>query len=60
MERPGTGWSDSHRYASVSDWVADVAQVADALDVERLGVVGLSGGGHMLWRAAHWPRWSLG
>jgi pimeloyl-ACP methyl ester carboxylesterase len=45
IERPGTGWSDSHRYAAVSDWVADIAQVADTLDVERLGVVGLSGGG---------------
>ena len=45
VERPGTGWSDSHRYGSVSEWVADMAQVADALDVERLGVVGLSGGG---------------
>jgi pimeloyl-ACP methyl ester carboxylesterase len=45
LERPGTGWSDSHRYRAVSDWVADVSQVADALGVERLGVVGLSGGG---------------
>ena len=45
VERPGTGLSDSHRYAAVSDWVADMAQVADALDAERLGIVGLSGGG---------------
>jgi pimeloyl-ACP methyl ester carboxylesterase len=45
VERPGTGLSDSHRYSAVTDWVADIAQVADALDAERLGVVGLSGGG---------------
>ena len=45
VERPGTGLSDSHRYAAVTDWVPDMAQVADALDAERLGVVGLSGGG---------------
>ena len=45
VERPGTGLSDSHRYSAVTDWVADIAQVADALDAERLGIVGLSGGG---------------
>ena len=45
IERPGTGLSDSHRYTSVSEWVADMAQVADALDAEQLGVVGMSGGG---------------
>jgi pimeloyl-ACP methyl ester carboxylesterase len=45
VERPGTGLSDAHRYSAVADWVADIAQVADALDAERLGVVGLSGGG---------------
>ena len=45
VERPGTGLSDSYRYSAVTDWVADMAQVADALEAERLGVVGLSGGG---------------
>lgn len=45
VERPGTGLSDSHRYTSVSEWVADMAQVADALDAKKLGVVGMSGGG---------------
>src|SRR5262245_51960085 len=43
--RPGTGLSDPHPYAAVADWAADVAHVADALGAERLGVVGLSGGG---------------
>jgi pimeloyl-ACP methyl ester carboxylesterase len=45
VERPGTGLSDAYRYSAVSDWVPDMAQVADALDAEQLGVVGLSGGG---------------
>jgi pimeloyl-ACP methyl ester carboxylesterase len=45
VERPGTGLSDRHRYAAVVDWVADMAELADALGAERLGVVGLSGGG---------------
>jgi len=45
VEQPGTWLSDAHRYPAVFDWVADMAQVADALEVERLGIVGLSGGG---------------
>src|SRR6201998_2722994 len=45
VERPGTGLSDSHRYSAVTDWVADMAQGGGVLDAERLGVVGLSGGG---------------
>ena len=36
---------NSHRYSAVTDWAADMAQVADELDAERLGIVGLSGGG---------------
>ena len=43
--RPGTGLSDAHPYEAMADWAADVAHVADALGAERLGVVGLSGGG---------------
>jgi pimeloyl-ACP methyl ester carboxylesterase len=44
VERPGSGLSDRHRYAAVVDWVADMAELADALGAERIGVVGLSGG----------------
>ncbi len=44
VERPGTGLSDSHRYAAVTDWGADMAQVTDALDAERLGIVGTGSG----------------
>jgi pimeloyl-ACP methyl ester carboxylesterase len=43
--RPGSGLSDPHPYESVADWARDVTHVADALGAERLGVVGLSGGG---------------
>ena len=43
--RPGTGLSDPHPYEAMADWATDVAHVADALGAERLGVVGLSGGG---------------
>ncbi|MFY9919180.1 MAG: alpha/beta hydrolase, partial [Mycobacterium sp.] len=43
--RPGSGLSDPHPYAAVADWATDVLHVADSLGAERLGVVGLSGGG---------------
>jgi pimeloyl-ACP methyl ester carboxylesterase len=45
VERPGSGLSDSHPYTAVADWATDMVEVADALGAERLGVVGLSGGG---------------
>lgn len=45
VERPGSGLSAPHAYAAVADWATDIAHVADALGADRLGVVGLSGGG---------------
>ena len=45
LGRPGSGLSDPHPYVSVAEWATDVAHVVDALGAERLGVVGLSGGG---------------
>lgn len=45
VERPGAGLSDPHAYKAVGDWATDIAHVADAIGAERLGVVGLSGGG---------------
>lgn len=45
VERPGAGLSDPHPYRSVADWATDMGHVADALGAERLGAVGLSGGG---------------
>jgi pimeloyl-ACP methyl ester carboxylesterase len=45
VERPGSGLSAPHAYAALADWATDIAHVADALGADRLGVVGLSGGG---------------
>ena len=45
VERPGSGLSDPHPYESMADWATDVAHVADSLGAQRLGIVGLSGGG---------------
>lgn len=45
VERPGTQLSDPHRYESIAQWATDMAFVADTLGAQRLGVVGLSGGG---------------
>ena len=45
VERAGSGLSDRHTYSKVADWATDMADVADALGAEQLGLVGLSGGG---------------
>jgi pimeloyl-ACP methyl ester carboxylesterase len=45
IERAGSGLSDPHCYDKIADWATDMAHVADALGADRLGVVGLSGGG---------------
>ena len=45
VERPGSGLSDPHPYDNIAEFAADMACVGDALGAERLGVVGLSGGG---------------
>jgi pimeloyl-ACP methyl ester carboxylesterase len=44
-DRPGYGGSDPRQGRSVADAAQDVKAVADALGVERFGVVGRSGGG---------------
>lgn len=44
-DRPGFGESSFQPGRTLSAWCGDVAQLADQLDVERLAVVGLSGGG---------------
>lgn len=44
-DRPGMGHSDPHRRRTILDWSGDVAQVADALGLERFAVQGISGGG---------------
>lgn len=43
--RPGLGHSDPQPDRTLLDWPADVDAMADALNVERFGVVGVSAGG---------------
>lgn len=45
VDRPGFGRSDFKRGRKLLDWVDDVAELADALGIQRFGVAGLSGGG---------------
>ncbi|HSR24476.1 MAG TPA: alpha/beta hydrolase [Candidatus Eisenbacteria bacterium] len=44
-DRPGYGLSDPLPGRTLLDWPADVAELADALGLERFGVTSLSGGG---------------
>ncbi len=44
-ERPGYGLSDPHPNRRLLDWPEDIRQLADALTLEKFGVVGVSGGG---------------
>ncbi len=53
LERPGVGLSTPHRYRRVLDWSGDVVHAADALDADRFGLVGLSGGGPYVLAVAH-------
>lgn len=55
VERAGSGLSDRHRYERIGDWAADMAHVADLLGAEKLGVVGLSGGGPFALACAGMP-----
>ena len=45
LDRPGMGLSTFLPRRKIADWPADVAAVADALGLQRFGVVGWSGGG---------------
>ena len=52
-DRPGYGASTRHEGRSVADCAGDIAAVCDALEIGRLGVWGISGGGpHALAAAA--------
>ena len=44
-ERPGYGLSDFHPRRSLLDWPDDVTALAEALELERFAVLGVSGGG---------------
>lgn len=45
IDRPGIGSSTPHLYDSVLDWTPDLELLADTLGLERVRVIGLSGGG---------------
>ena len=44
-DRPGYGRSDPKPDRTVLDWADDVAQLADALEIDKFAVLGASGGG---------------
>jgi pimeloyl-ACP methyl ester carboxylesterase len=45
IDRPGIGSSTPHLYPDIADWTADLSILLDALAVDTLRLVGLSGGG---------------
>ncbi len=53
VERPGVGESTPHLFEAVVDFALDIEQLADALDLERFAVAGLSGGGPYALACAH-------
>ncbi|CCW09955.1 alpha/beta fold hydrolase [Rhodococcus sp. EsD8] len=53
LDRPGIGSSSPHRYENVLAFADDLRIVADTLGVDRMAVVGLSGGGPYTLAAAH-------
>ncbi|WP_148616038.1 alpha/beta fold hydrolase [Nocardioides rubriscoriae] len=45
IDRPGIGSSTAHLYRDIYDWTGDLELLLDALGVDTVHVVGLSGGG---------------
>jgi pimeloyl-ACP methyl ester carboxylesterase len=45
IDRPGYGLSDFKPQRRIIDWANDVAELADALRVDRFSILGVSGGG---------------
>jgi pimeloyl-ACP methyl ester carboxylesterase len=45
LDRPGIGSSTPHLYENILDWTGDLVELCDVLDIEKLHVIGLSGGG---------------
>jgi pimeloyl-ACP methyl ester carboxylesterase len=45
VDRPGIGRSDPSPGRALLDWPADVAALADVLDLDRFSILGVSGGG---------------
>lgn len=53
VHRPGFGASDPSPGRTLTDWPADVEQLADALGMERFAVLGVSAGGPYAAACAH-------
>ena len=53
VERPGIGSSTPHAYGAVVEFARDIDHLTRALDVDRFGLVGLSGGGPYALACAH-------
>lgn len=45
VDRPGIGSSTPHQYGTVSAFADDLRTIADTLGIDKMAVVGLSGGG---------------
>ena len=45
IDRPGIGLSDPKPKRTFLDWPSDVMELADALNIEKFTVIGISGGG---------------
>ncbi|MCW2846211.1 MAG: alpha/beta hydrolase [Marmoricola sp.] len=45
IDRPGIGSSTPHLYPSIYDWTGDLVELLDVLDIDKLHIIGLSGGG---------------
>ena len=52
-DRPGSGYSDPAPKRSLLDWPNDVVELANALGIERFGVMGWSLGGQYALACAH-------
>jgi pimeloyl-ACP methyl ester carboxylesterase len=45
IDRPGIGSSTPHLYPDILDWTRDLTALCDVLAIDKLHVIGLSGGG---------------
>ena len=45
VDRPGIGSSTPHLYRDILDWTDDLVELSDVLDIDKMRLIGLSGGG---------------
>lgn len=53
LDRPGFGLSDFQRNRTLLDWPRDVLGIADILGLDKIGLIGLSGGAPYALACAH-------